>query len=83
MQTGTVRSFRARQSRRRSRPNWKSFKGHASRRNAANDLAYAKGIYERYMTLARHAALTGDTIEAENCRQHAEHYFKLMNEQTV
>ena len=83
MPLGPVRSFRARQSRWRSRPNWKSFKGHASRRNAANDLAYAKGIYERYMTLARHAALTGDTIEAENCRQHAEHYFKLMNEQTV
>jgi len=32
------------------------------------------------MPLARHAALTGDTIETENCRQHAEHYFRLMNE---
>jgi hypothetical protein len=35
--------------------------------------------YERYLALAREAALSGDTIEMENCYQHAEHYFRLMN----
>ena len=37
--------------------------------------------YERYIALAREAALRGDTIEAENCYQHAEHYFRVMREQ--
>ena len=35
--------------------------------------------YERYLALAREAALSGDTVEMENCYQHAEHYFRLMN----
>ena len=35
--------------------------------------------YERYMALAREAALSGDTVEMENCYQHAEHYFRVMN----
>jgi len=43
-------------------------------------LANAKRSYERYVVLARAAALTGDTIETENLYQHAEHYFRLMRE---
>jgi hypothetical protein len=35
--------------------------------------------YERYTALARTAAAAGDVIEAENCHQHAEHYFRQMN----
>jgi hypothetical protein len=35
------------------------------------------------MALARAATLAGDRIEAENCHQHAEHYFRLMREQTA
>ena len=35
--------------------------------------------YERYMALAREAALSGDAVEMENCYQHAEHYFRVMN----
>jgi hypothetical protein len=38
----------------------------------------AHRAYERYLALAREAALSGDVIEAENCYQHAEHYFRVM-----
>jgi len=36
--------------------------------------------YERYLALARTEALTGDRILAENYFQHAEHYFRSMDE---
>jgi len=36
--------------------------------------------YERYIALAREATMRGDMIEAENCNQHAEHYFRVMRE---
>lgn len=39
----------------------------------------ARRNYERYIELARASALAGDTIEAENCYQYAEHYFRTMN----
>src|SRR3954462_10007715 len=34
-------------------------------------------IFERYIALAREAAIGGDSIAAENCFQHAEHYFRI------
>ena len=36
--------------------------------------------HARYLVLAREATRAGDTIEAENCYQHAEHYFRVMRE---
>ena len=48
-----------------------------------NNIANAKRSYERYMTLARTAASTGDATEIENFYQHAEHYLRLMREQAV
>jgi hypothetical protein len=36
--------------------------------------------YERYLTMARAEALSGDRIVAENYFQHAEHYFRAMRE---
>jgi hypothetical protein len=39
-----------------------------------------KRSYERYMALARAAALTGDVVETENYYQHAEHFFRVMKE---
>ena len=42
----------------------------------------AQRNYERYLALAREAALKGDTIEMQNCYQHAEHYFRVMRERT-
>ena len=50
------------------------------RRPEGNALANAKRNYERYMVLARAAAQRGDTIETENCYQHAEHYLRVMRE---
>jgi hypothetical protein len=40
----------------------------------------ARRNYERYLTLARTATLAADAIEAENYYQHAEHFFRVMNE---
>ena len=37
----------------------------------------ANQIFERYVTLAREAAIGGDPIAAENFYQHAEHYFRV------
>ena len=41
-------------------------------------IADAKRQYERYLALARTAALNGDDVEAQNCYQHAEHFFRTM-----
>ena len=38
--------------------------------------------HERYLALAREATLNGDTVEAENFYQHAEHYFRVTRERT-
>lgn len=40
--------------------------------------ASARANYERYIALARDAASAGNTIEAENFFQHADHYFRVM-----
>jgi hypothetical protein len=40
----------------------------------------ARNNYERYTTMAKDAARRGDVVEAENCYQHAEHYFRVMKE---
>lgn len=41
-----------------------------------NRMANPKASFNQYITLARAAAASGDTIEAENYYQHAEHYFR-------
>ena len=48
--------------------------------NGNTSPANAQRNYERYLALAREAALSGDTVEMENCYQHAEHYFRVMRE---
>jgi hypothetical protein len=40
----------------------------------------ASQIYQRYLTLAQEAARSDDRVAAENCYQHAEHYFRVSNE---
>lgn len=37
----------------------------------------ASQVYEKYQALARDAQLSGDRIHAENYLQHAEHYFRI------
>jgi hypothetical protein len=51
------------------------------RQNGPADNAHRQ--YERYLALAREAALSGDSVEAENCYQHAEHYFRVMRERAA
>ena len=36
-------------------------------------------IFERYIALAREAAIEGDRVAVENFYQHAEHYFRISN----
>ena len=49
-------------------------------RRQQNGSGNAHHNYERYLALAREATVRGDPIEAENCHQHAEHYFRVMRE---
>jgi hypothetical protein len=39
----------------------------------------AHQIFERYIALAREAAIGDDRVAAENFYQHAEHYFRINN----
>jgi len=39
----------------------------------------ASTIYEKYTALARDAQSSGNRVKAENLRQHAEHYLRVMN----
>ena len=59
----------------------------ARRTNAGNrqngSSGNARRNYERYLALARDAMLSGDIVEAENCYQHAEHYFRVMQERVA
>jgi hypothetical protein len=49
--------------------------------NPRHAMANARTNYERYTNLAKDAARRGETIEAENLYQHAEHYLRMMREQ--
>jgi Domain of unknown function (DUF4167) len=52
----------------------------SAQRRPANS-ANAKRSYEKYVTLARAAALSGDVVETENYYKHTEHYFRLMKDE--
>jgi hypothetical protein len=54
--------------------------GNALRHRQNGSSGNAHRNYERYLALAREATLNGDIIEAENCYQHAEHYFRVARE---
>ncbi len=49
-------------------------------RDQANNPAGWRRQLDHYLAAARAAAAEGDKIEAENCYQHAEHYFRLIEE---
>jgi hypothetical protein len=52
----------------------------AAQRQRQNGSGNARQNYERYLALAREAAQGGDRVEMENYYQHAEHYFRVMND---
>ena len=62
---------------RRQPPNGRASEGAQGQR--LNGSGNARRNYERYLALARGAGLAGDAVEMENCYQHAEHYFREMN----
>ena len=68
-----MRSGTQRPQRRLPRQSSPTRQGHNSAGNAHRN-------YERYMALAREATSNGDIVEAENCYQHAEHYFRVTRE---
>ncbi|NUB28485.1 DUF4167 domain-containing protein, partial [Azospirillum brasilense] len=37
-------------------------------------------VHEKYLALARDASSSGDRVQAENYLQHAEHYFRIINQ---
>ena len=39
----------------------------------------AKRRYQKYIELARKETMSGDAITAENYRQHAEHYYRVLS----
>lgn len=43
----------------------------------------ARQVYEKYLTMAGDASMTGDRIASENYYQHAEHYFRIVNAQAA
>ncbi|MFQ6016944.1 MAG: DUF4167 domain-containing protein [Kiloniellaceae bacterium] len=42
----------------------------------------AHQVYEKYVALARDALSSGDRVSAETYYQHAEHYFRILNDST-
>ncbi|HTB03379.1 MAG TPA: DUF4167 domain-containing protein [Bradyrhizobium sp.] len=66
--------------RRRSQPSHKENQPSGFVRPQAGNVHNFQTSYERYSTLARAEALTGDRIVAENYFQHAEHYFRAMRD---
>ena len=61
-----------------------SFAAHSKRRKLRAGRPEPTGApnaqrnYERYLALARAEALAGNTVEAENYYQYAEHYYRSM-----
>ena len=83
MSDGTKKRMSPRQNDRTGGSFSRRLQGPQSTRGSADVIGNAKRNYERYVTLARASALAGDSIEAENLYQHAEHYFRLMTEQVA
>jgi uncharacterized protein DUF4167 len=63
---------------RRQSPAGRSNAANRERQNGSTGNAHRN--YERYLALAREATLHGDTVEAENFYQHAEHYRRVTRE---
>lgn len=40
-------------------------------------------MHQKYLTMAREAAASGDVVEAENYYQHAEHFYRIVSERAA
>ena len=61
------------------RPQRRPPNSRSSNQQRANGSGNAQRNYNRYIELAREAAVRGDDVEVQNCYQYAEHYFRTMN----
>ncbi len=61
--------------RRDSRPGTRNGSGTRQRTTSSGN---ARQNYEKYLVRAREAGAAGDRVEMENCYQHAEHYWRVM-----
>jgi len=52
-------------------------------RSEPNRAENARRNYEHYISLARAAAQSGDSIQAEAYYQHAEHYYRSMADNSL
>ncbi len=75
------RPFKPQRNQNQQRPVHQRPSGIRPSNNPRHAAVNARNNYERYTTMAKDAARRGDTIEAENLYQHAEHYFRMMREQ--
>ena len=64
-----------------SSPNGQGSQATQGERASRNRTANPQENFTRYIALARAAAASGQTIDAENYYQHAEHYFRNMADQ--
>lgn len=73
----------------RGRPNRKPHGGNPGRSTSLESngpegriRGNASQVYEKYISLARDAASSGDRVAAETYYQHAEHYYRIFNDST-
>ena len=74
------RGDRARKTRSGTLSKAKRSRSNGSRSNRS---AQPKASFDHYIALAHAAATAGNTIEAENHYQHAEHYFRLIKQRSA
>ena len=77
MKNGSKRTMRARRSGLVPSPGRNRWTPNATRPEPRSQ--NAQRTYEQYLALARAEAQIGNMVWAENCYQHAEHYFRLMS----
>jgi len=80
MANGASRAGRPRRQRSSSGRSGRPAAEPAGSESCAPGIADSKRNYERYLSLARAATLTGDAVEIQNHYQHAEHYLRLMRD---
>lgn len=81
-QTSQVRRGRSRtgQGRKNNGQNRGHNRQNQSRHNPGRVKQQATQAMEKYLNLFREARISGDRIEAENYRQHADHYYRVVAE---
>lgn len=62
------------------KPNRPNNNGQHTRQNPARTKQHATQMMEKYLLLYKEKRMSGDRVEAENYRQYADHYFRVLAE---